>query len=55
VLKWSSGFLHAYVATALVAHTPWALVARDTLVPTFRLDTDYVVAIVAVPGTTITP
>ena len=35
--------------------TPWGLVARDTFIPTFRLDTDYVVAIVAVLGTTITP
>jgi NRAMP (natural resistance-associated macrophage protein)-like metal ion transporter len=55
LLKWSSAFLLAYVATALVVHTPWALVARDTFIPTFRLDTDYVVAIVAVLGTTITP
>jgi Mn2+/Fe2+ NRAMP family transporter len=55
LLKWSSAFLLAYVATALVVDTPWALVARDTLIPTFRLDTDYVVAIVAVLGTTITP
>jgi NRAMP (natural resistance-associated macrophage protein)-like metal ion transporter len=55
LLKWSSVFLLAYVATALVVHTPWALVARDTFIPTFRLDTDYVVAIVAVLGTTITP
>ena len=54
-LKWSSAFLLAYVATALVVDTPWGLVARDTFIPTFRLDTDYVVAIVAVLGTTITP
>jgi NRAMP (natural resistance-associated macrophage protein)-like metal ion transporter len=55
LLKWSSGFLLAYVATALVVHTPWGLVARNTFIPTFRLDSDYVVAIVAVLGTTITP
>jgi NRAMP (natural resistance-associated macrophage protein)-like metal ion transporter len=54
-LKWSSAFLLSYVATALVVDTPWGLVARDTLIPTFRFDTDYVVAIVAVLGTTITP
>ena len=54
-LKWCSVFLLAYVATALVVDTPWALVARATFIPTFRLDTDYVVAIVAVLGTTITP
>ena len=50
-----SVFLLAYVATALVVNTPWGVVARDTLIPTFRLKTDYVVAIVAVLGTTITP
>jgi NRAMP (natural resistance-associated macrophage protein)-like metal ion transporter len=55
LLKWSSAFLLAYVATALVVQTPWGLVARDTFIPTFRLDTAYVVAIVAVLGTTITP
>ena len=55
LLKWSSAFLLAYVATALVVDTPWGLVARYTFIPTFRLDTDYVVAIVAVLGTTITP
>jgi NRAMP (natural resistance-associated macrophage protein)-like metal ion transporter len=55
LLKWSSVFLLAYVVTALAVDTPWGLVARDTFIPTFRLDTDYVVAIVAVLGTTITP
>ncbi len=55
LLKWSSVFLLAYVATALVVDTPWGLVARDTFIPTIRLDTGYVVAIVAVLGTTITP
>jgi Mn2+/Fe2+ NRAMP family transporter len=55
LLKWSSVFLLAYVATALVVHVPWGRVALDTFVPTFRVSTDYVVAIVAVLGTTITP
>lgn len=54
-LKWSSAFLLAYVATALVIDTPWAAVASGTFIPTFRLDTDYVVTIVGVLGTTITP
>jgi NRAMP (natural resistance-associated macrophage protein)-like metal ion transporter len=55
LLKWASVFLLAYVATALVVHVPWGQVALNTFIPTFRLDTDYVVAIVAVLGTTITP
>jgi hypothetical protein len=55
LLKWSSVFLLAYVATALAVDTPWLQVARDTVVPTLRLDAGYVVTIVGVLGTTITP
>ncbi len=55
ILKWSSLSLLAYAATALIIDVPWANVARHTLVPTFSFDTDYVIAIVAVLGTTITP
>ncbi len=55
LLKWCSVFLLSYVATALVVHVPWGAVALNTFIPTFRLDTDYVVSIVAVLGTTITP
>jgi Mn2+/Fe2+ NRAMP family transporter len=55
LLKWSSVFLLSYVATALVVQVPWGQVALHTFIPTFRLDTNYIVAIVAVLGTTITP
>jgi NRAMP (natural resistance-associated macrophage protein)-like metal ion transporter len=55
ILKWASVTLLAYVATALAVPVPWSEVAWNTLVPNFSLKTDYVVAIVAVLGTTITP
>jgi NRAMP (natural resistance-associated macrophage protein)-like metal ion transporter len=55
LLKWSSIFLLAYVATAFGAGTDWRMVAHDTFIPTLSLNSDYVVAIVAVLGTTITP
>jgi NRAMP (natural resistance-associated macrophage protein)-like metal ion transporter len=55
ILKWMSLVLFAYVATALVVHVPWATVFWNTFVPNFSLQKDYVVAIVAVLGTTITP
>jgi NRAMP (natural resistance-associated macrophage protein)-like metal ion transporter len=55
ILKWTSFTLFAYVATALTVSVPWSLVAWDTFVPSFSFQTDYVVAIVAVLGTTITP
>jgi len=55
ILKWTSFVLLAYVAVALVVHVPWALVLYRTFVPNFSLKTDYVVTVVAVLGTTITP
>jgi NRAMP (natural resistance-associated macrophage protein)-like metal ion transporter len=55
ILKWTSFVLLAYVAVALVVHVPWGLVLYRTFVPNFSLKTDYVVTVVAVLGTTITP
>ncbi|HUN40974.1 MAG TPA: divalent metal cation transporter [Acetobacteraceae bacterium] len=55
ILKWTSLSLFAYVAVALVVHIPWHQVALDTFVPTFSWRQDYIVTIVAVLGTTITP
>ncbi|HTV45232.1 MAG TPA: divalent metal cation transporter [Stellaceae bacterium] len=55
ILKWMSVSLFAYVATALAVDVPWGEVAFHTLVPDLRWSRDYLVAIVAVLGTTITP
>jgi NRAMP (natural resistance-associated macrophage protein)-like metal ion transporter len=55
ILKWSSFVLLAYVAVALVVNVPWGTVLYSTFVPNFSLKTDYVVTVVAVLGTTITP
>ena len=55
ILKWTSFVLLAYVAVALVVDVPWGTVLYRTLVPNFSLATDYVVTVVAVLGTTITP
>ena len=55
ILKWTALSLFAYVATALVVPVPWTEVAWATFVPNFSFKPDYVVAIVAVLGTTITP
>ena len=55
ILKWTALSLFAYVATALVVDVPWSRVAYSTLIPSFAWQKDYVVAIVAVLGTTITP
>ena len=55
ILKWTTLSLFAYVATALVVDVPWHQVAFDTFVPSFTWQKDYIVTIVAVLGTTITP
>jgi NRAMP (natural resistance-associated macrophage protein)-like metal ion transporter len=55
ILKWTSFVLLAYVAVALVVDVPWLLVLHHTFVPSFSLDRNYVVTVVAVLGTTITP
>lgn len=55
LLKWTSFALLAYVAVALVVEVPWGLVLRSTLMPGFPPGMDYVVTVVAVLGTTITP
>jgi len=55
ILKWTSISLFAYVATALVVDVPWAEVGYRILVPSLSWKRDYIVAIVAVLGTTITP
>lgn len=55
VLKWTTIVLFAYVITALAVHVPWLEVLRNTVLPSLSLETKYVVAIVAVLGTTISP
>jgi len=55
VLKWTTLSLFAYVAAVLVVDVPWRGVAYSTLVPSFSWQKDYIVAIVAVMGTTISP
>jgi len=55
ILKWTALSLFAYVATALAVEVPWGKVVYSTLVPHLIWSTDYLVAIVAVLGTTITP
>jgi len=55
ILKRGTLSLFAYVATVLVVKVPWGAVVVDTLVPSFSWQKDYIVAIVAVLGTTISP
>ena len=54
-LKWTTLSLFAYVATALIVRVPWGEVAYNTVVPQMSWQQDYIVVIVAVLGTTISP
>jgi NRAMP (natural resistance-associated macrophage protein)-like metal ion transporter len=55
VLKWLCLSLFAYVATVLMVHVPWGAAMTGLLVPSIGLNTDYLTALVAVLGTTISP
>lgn len=55
VLKWLTLSLLAYVAVAFVVRIPWGYVARHFFIPHIRLEAGYLVMIVAILGTTISP
>ena len=55
LLKWLTLSLFAYVATVLIVKVPWGEVLYRTLLPDFVWRQDYVLVIVAVLGTTISP
>lgn len=54
-LKWLTLVLLAYVATVFVIHVPWVDALKGTVIPSFPLNRDSLLAIVAVLGTTISP
>lgn len=55
ILKWITLALLAYVATAFSVHIPWGTVAVATFLPSATMNRDYLLAIVAILGTTISP
>ena len=55
VLKWLCLSLFAYVITVFLVNVPWREVLGHTFVPKFELNKDFVMAIVALLGTTISP
>jgi NRAMP (natural resistance-associated macrophage protein)-like metal ion transporter len=55
ILKMLTLSLFAYVATVFVVQIPWGTVIQYTIMPSISFSTDYVVAVVAVLGTTISP
>jgi NRAMP (natural resistance-associated macrophage protein)-like metal ion transporter len=55
ILKLLTLALLAYVATVFVVKVPWSEVFYQTFMPSLSLKADYLIAIVAVFGTTISP
>ena len=55
ILKWLTLSLFAYVGTVFASHVEWGSVVRDTLLPNIRFEAHYVLLIVGVFGTTISP
>ncbi|MDD5383184.1 MAG: Nramp family divalent metal transporter [Candidatus Margulisbacteria bacterium] len=45
----------AYVISGFMAHPDWGLALRHTFVPSFQLDPRYLLVVIGVIGTTITP
>jgi len=54
-LKFLTMVLLVYVVAAFSVEVPWGLVIASTLAPAMSLDRDYILTIVAVFGTTISP
>lgn len=55
ILKWLSFSLVAYIITAFIIKQPWDRIVLATLIPHFSFTLPYVMNIVAVLGTTISP
>src|ERR1051326_683970 len=54
-LKWLTLSLFAYVGVILFVHVSWGNVARATLIPHLQFRKEYLTALAAVLGTTISP
>jgi NRAMP (natural resistance-associated macrophage protein)-like metal ion transporter len=55
ILKWLTLSLFSYVATAFIVTTDWGAVLQGALIPHISFDKGFIMAIVAVLGTTISP
>jgi len=54
-LKWLTLSLFSYVGVVFLVHVSWLAVLRATLIPHVALNKEFLIAIVAVLGTTISP
>lgn len=55
ILKWLTVSVFAYIFTGIIIRPDWTAVFRNLIIPYFSFDKEYLFAVVAVFGTTITP
>lgn len=55
VLKWLTLSLFAYVAVAFSVSVPWLTVGYNLIIPNVSLKADYLIVVVAILGTTVSP
>lgn len=55
IFKWMTLALFAYLGAAILAHPDVAAVIKSTVVPTVRMDRAFLITVVAILGTTISP
>jgi Mn2+/Fe2+ NRAMP family transporter len=55
ILKWLCITLFCYILIPFFTTTNWLAVVRDTFIPTLRWKADYLLALVGILGTTISP
>lgn len=55
ILKWLTLSLFAYVGTVFASHVDWSRVLSETLLPHISFNANYVLLVVGVFGTTISP
>src|SRR5207248_2232567 len=55
IFKWLTLTLFAYIVAAFMARPHWREVLKATFIPTVRFDHQYLMTLVAILGTTISP
>ena len=55
IFKWLTLSLFAYILAAFLARPHWGQVLKSTFVPTIRFDHEYLMMLLAILGTTISP
>ncbi len=55
IFKWLTLALFAYIGAAFFAKPDWGEVLRNTFIPTFQLNNTFLITLVAILGTTISP